>query len=326
VQSSARLDGEALGDALLATVIGRYGGPEQHGVPRGWLRRFRSLMATEPGLHGEYLKAMTDGEQALAEAIAHRGGSSLNGLGCRVLAAMVLGAERRGHALDRRRRAARRAVRRCPDGYATGRRRGTSMSSQPRLASVTELAAPENRNALRRAAVVLGAPLLVYLLLRAYVTSDAIALGLAGAIPFGYSIGLAFAKHRVDPVALISALGFVAACLVTVLANDNSLLLKLHEAVITFGVGIVLIAGVLVSRPLPVARLLRVVDAPNGLDRTPSLMISVFLILHALAHLALALSLPTSTYLVASRIVNWGSLAITAIGLSAYLRRFRKPA
>jgi AcrR family transcriptional regulator len=85
---------EALGDALVASVIGRYDGPEQHGLPRGWLRRFRSLVATEPGLHGEYLKATSDWEQALAAAIAQRGGSSLNGLGCRVLAAMVLGAER----------------------------------------------------------------------------------------------------------------------------------------------------------------------------------------------------------------------------------------
>jgi len=29
----SRPDDEALGDALIATVIGRYGGPEQHGVP-----------------------------------------------------------------------------------------------------------------------------------------------------------------------------------------------------------------------------------------------------------------------------------------------------
>jgi hypothetical protein len=71
-------------------------------------------------------------------------------------------------------------------------------------------------------------------------------------------------------------------------------------------------------------RLLRVVDAPNGLDRNLSLMIGIFLILHALAHLAL--SLPTSTYLVASRVVNWSSLSIAAIGLSSYVRRFRKPA
>ncbi len=90
----SRPDDEALGDALIASVIGRYGAREQRGVLRGWLPRFRSLVATEPGLHGEYLKAISDGEQALAEAIADRGGASLNGLGCRVLAAMVLGAER----------------------------------------------------------------------------------------------------------------------------------------------------------------------------------------------------------------------------------------
>jgi intracellular septation protein A len=200
------------------------------------------------------------------------------------------------------------------------------MSSQPHLHSIKELTAPGNRNSLRRAAVVLVAPLVVYLLLRPYVASDAIALVLAGAIPSGYCLGLAVVKHRVDPLALISALGFVAACLVTVLANGNPLPLKLHEAVITFAVGIVLLAGVLIRRPLPVARLLRVVDAPNGLDRNLSLMIGAFLVLHALAHLVLALSLPTSTYLVASRVVNWGSLAIGGVGLSAYLRRFRTPA
>lgn len=158
------------------------------------------------------------------------------------------------------------------------------MSFQPHPHSLEELVAPENRNPLRRGVVVLVAPLLVYVLLRPYVTPDA------------------------------------------VLANGSSLPLKLHEAAITFGIGIVLMAGVLVSRPLPVARLLRVVDAPNGLDRTLSLMIGVFLILHALAHLALALTLPTSTYMVASRVVNWGTLAIAAIGLSANLRRSRKPA
>ena len=54
-------------------------------------------------------------------------------------------------------------------------------------------------------------------------------------------------------------------------------------------------------------------------------MIGGFLVLHALLHLALAVSLSTSSYVVASQVVEWGTLAIGALGLSAYLRHLREP-
>ena len=40
------------------------------GLPPGWLRDFRALVAAEPALHGEYLKAAGAVEVALADAIA----------------------------------------------------------------------------------------------------------------------------------------------------------------------------------------------------------------------------------------------------------------
>ena len=83
---------EPLAAALEAAIVGRYGAAQQDGLPPGWLCDFRRLVAAEPALHGEYLKASHTAELALAAAIAARGG--YDELGSAVLAAMVVGAER----------------------------------------------------------------------------------------------------------------------------------------------------------------------------------------------------------------------------------------
>ena len=85
---------EALGEALAATITGLYGPAEVDGLPPHWLRDFRALVAREPSLHGEYLKASDAAERALADAIALRRNSDAADMSARVLAAMVVGAER----------------------------------------------------------------------------------------------------------------------------------------------------------------------------------------------------------------------------------------
>src|ERR1700734_2029793 len=62
--------GEPLVGALVDVVAGLYGPAGQEGLPEGWLDGFRLLVAAEPALHGEYLKAPASGERALAEVIA----------------------------------------------------------------------------------------------------------------------------------------------------------------------------------------------------------------------------------------------------------------
>jgi AcrR family transcriptional regulator len=79
-------------EALVEVVAGRYRPVCDDARPTHWLRDFRSLVACEPALHGEYLTAMAVAERELAGAIAARmpaGGL----LRARVLAAMVAGAE-----------------------------------------------------------------------------------------------------------------------------------------------------------------------------------------------------------------------------------------
>jgi hypothetical protein len=178
-----------------------------------------------------------------------------------------------------------------------------------------------SKDSLRRAAVVMVAPVLAYALVRPAVSSDALALAIAAAIPIVYGIALAFVRRRIDLLAVLSVLGFSLACLISVLTGDSSLPLKLHEAFITFGIGLVLVVGVLVGRPLPIGRLLRLHPPDKQLDRVLGAMVGGFLLLHALLHLALAASMSTSSYLVAGRVVDGGTLALGVVGLTSFLRR-----
>ena len=86
--------GEPLADALVEVVAGLYGPAGQEGLPDGWLDGFRALVAAEPALHGEYLKAQAAGERELAQTIAARTGSDEGDLEPLLLAGVVGAAER----------------------------------------------------------------------------------------------------------------------------------------------------------------------------------------------------------------------------------------
>lgn len=161
-------------------------------------------------------------------------------------------------------------------------------------------------------------PVVAYALVRPIVSSDALGLAIAAAIPLLYGIVLALVRRRVDPFAGLVAVGFSLACLISVLAGGSSLPLKLHEAFIAFGIGLVLLFASLLRRPLPTARLLRVAQPDRQFDGALGAMIGGFLVLHALLHLALAVSLSTSSYLVAGRAIDWGTIALGVIGLAAF--------
>src|SRR5580658_7861568 len=91
---AANLAGRPAEEPLAAAVASMYDQDEMDGLPSGWLRDFRALVAKEPALHGEYLKAAAAAEAALAGAIARRTGAEEDQLEPQVLAAVVAGAER----------------------------------------------------------------------------------------------------------------------------------------------------------------------------------------------------------------------------------------
>jgi len=63
-------------------------------LPAKWVRDFRDLVAAEPSLHGEYLRAASTAERALADAVVERMVGPHGQLRARVVAGMVVGAER----------------------------------------------------------------------------------------------------------------------------------------------------------------------------------------------------------------------------------------
>jgi hypothetical protein len=174
---------------------------------------------------------------------------------------------------------------------------------------------------LRRAAVLFVAPVAVFAIVRPLVGSDALALAIAGAPPLLYALAVAVVGHRLDPVAAVSALSFAVACVVSALADGSSLPLKVHGAAITCGLGTVLLTAAAIGRPIPLGRLLNLGDpAPASTGRGTAIL-GALLVVHALVHVALAVELSTSSYLVVSRIVNWASLALAVVALSAYRAR-----
>ncbi len=183
---------------------------------------------------------------------------------------------------------------------------------------------PSPRRRALRASAVLAVPAIAFFAIRPWVASDAVALAVAGALPIGYQIVLVAIRRRIDVWALVSGLGFAVGCLASLLADGSSLPLKLHEAAITFVAGLVLLGAVLVRRPVPLGRLLKIPAADRRLDMRLSVLVGGFLVLHALLHLALAVLLPTSTYVVAGRLINWVTIGFGAAALYGYLRRARR--
>ena len=184
-------------------------------------------------------------------------------------------------------------------------------------------------NTARRAARGLLPPLAsvaVYFLVRPLLHSDAAALAVAGAIPAAYAIVAALVWRRIELFALLSAAAFALACIVSLLDGGSALPLKLHEAAITFVLGIALLVAVLIRRPMPVGRWLKVPDDARSTDETLGVLIGAFLVVHALLQLVLALTMSTATYLTAGRVIGWAVLAGGALSLWTYLRHLRQRA
>lgn len=186
----------------------------------------------------------------------------------------------------------------------------SSRADTPGLAPSMPGLSADKRRQLRHAALIMVLPVIVYAAVRPLVSSSALALGIAGGIPILYSLVLGFARRRIDPIALVSALGFSLACAVSVVSGGSSLALKLHEAPITFGLGAVMLVAVLVRRPFPLGRLMHVPSPDSRVDSLLGATIGAFLVARALLNVVLAVSLSTSSYLVVSRIVDVGTVVI----------------
>ncbi len=179
-------------------------------------------------------------------------------------------------------------------------------------------------------------PLIVYTLVRPLLANDASALAIAGAIPAVRTVALWLWRRRVDWIGVHAVVGFAIAGAAAALSGGNSFLLKVHGSLLTGTIGAVCLISVVIRRPvlLPVLQAFAPSDRPAssaGATETSSTasqrssavvtaVIGCACLGDAVAHIILALTVPTGTFLIVSRVVTWSILGSGA-ALLWWMRR-----
>lgn len=209
------------------------------------------------------------------------------------------------------------------------------------MSDVWEPGAPSPRAMLP--SVIGGAlvPLAVYYIVRAQVSSDAVALIIAGIFPAAW-VGVQWARTRhIDPIGAITLFGFVAGVLASVLLGGDALVLKIRDSAFTALFGVACLGSLATRRPM-MFYIGRALSAGNDEQRLaaydelwelqPAQRVfaiitvcwGIGMIVEAGLRVVLALALPTGPFLAASPVlaaVVFGGLFVFTIRYSARARR-----
>jgi hypothetical protein len=185
---------------------------------------------------------------------------------------------------------------------------------------------PALRALLTRVLLNAGIPLVLYLVLQP-VVGDVAALAIGAAVPAVLTGAELAWRRRLDPIGTVALLGFAVVLAVFALTGGDPLVVKLHDAVLTGPLGIVLLASAAVRRPLLVVawRLLRRgrPAPPRRVLATATVLAGAVMTVHAALVLVLALALPTAVFLAVARPVGWAVIAIGVLIGWIYRSRLR---
>jgi hypothetical protein len=187
-------------------------------------------------------------------------------------------------------------------------------------------------------------PVVGYVLLRPHVSSDAVALAAVMVFPI-IEIAVERYRHgRFEPIGIIALIGIGIGLLGAVALNGDATLLKVRDSLVTGLFGIVCLGSLGTRRPAMfyLGRSFATGDDPEqvtefdtiwelpgvpGRFRFVTAVWGVALLAEALLRTALALTIPTETFLVVTPILNWtvigGLLWFTATFSRASERRVR---
>lgn len=185
--------------------------------------------------------------------------------------------------------------------------------------------------------IVLGlrlvGPYIIYTVLNARLHNELLALGIGAAVPLVAGVATAFKRHRIDPALALSAISLLASLGIAAVIGHGSTIIKLRGAVAPALLGITFL--VLAAGPVSLRRpaLRALVDmgakrAARGGRPFPEAVVperraavaahlrllmalwGVGLAAIATVHVVIVFSVPTSDYLVASRITSLGLVAV----------------
>lgn len=176
-------------------------------------------------------------------------------------------------------------------------------------------------------------PVVLYTVLRYFHISNFVSLALSAAIPTLDSILTWITQKRIDWIGAYTVLGFVLQLVVSGLISDNTIVIKANDLLTSVPLGVVFIVSALMSKPLllPLRQaVLSSISNPKTQQLASqassqrqmviaSFIIGSALLLHALVILILAITLPTTTFLVVSKAITWGAILL-GIGIVKLIR------
>lgn len=156
-------------------------------------------------------------------------------------------------------------------------------------------------------------PWVLYLLVRNFVANDATSLAIVGVIPAVRAITQWVWRRRVDWISAVGALSFAIALVVSILSGGSSLPFKLYHPVLTGTLGLAFLISAAFKKPLLLTLVKTFKQGDIEQFNNPSrhkkitlftAVIGLVLISDAGIHIIMAINLPTSTFLLLSRIVT----------------------
>lgn len=137
-------------------------------------------------------------------------------------------------------------------------------------------------------------------------------------------------RRRVDWIGVLGVLGFAGAFAVSALSGGSSLPLKIYRPVLTGTIGLVFLFSVVMKSPLLITLLWAFKHGDPERFSNPAnhrkftIFTAVFgfvFLVDAVVHIILALTLPTGTYLVMSRVVTWAGILVMVVSGKLIVRR-----
>jgi hypothetical protein len=182
-------------------------------------------------------------------------------------------------------------------------------------------------------------PFVAYVILRVVIGSSIAALAITDAVPAIWLIGAGIARRRIEPIAVLSAATVMIALTVYALTGGDPLAIELRRGAVTGTIGLGGLISVALGRPL----LLLVADnvAKLNADRPEiaarlaqperrravsilTVIIAATFAIDGASQIALALTVPTTSFVAASTAVRIAVLGAGAVITTQYLRAQKK--
>jgi hypothetical protein len=203
---------------------------------------------------------------------------------------------------------------------------GHKLAVPPIASPLARAMVPSLRAVAPRLVIVGILPVVAYAILRPHVASDGMALTAVMVIPLADVLTERARHKRFEPLGMIVLIGIAVGLVAAVALHGDTLMLKVRESLVTGVFGIICLVSLTARRPVTfyLARAFATGGNVNEVAqfnarwelptvparfRLTTLVWGIGLVGEAGLRIALALVLPTQTFLVFAQIINWTVLA-----------------